>query len=87
MRAVGRVGSHWHCLTLVVVSGLAQQRQADEECLQNPSAVLSTGCCIQRLEHFVVFSSCAASCSGLPGLQIPSSPLVSVIGFVFMEQQ
>lgn len=53
MDAVGRVGSHWHCLTLVVISGLAQQRHAGEECLQNLSAVLPTGYCIWRLGPFV----------------------------------
>jgi len=41
------------CLTLVVVSGLAWQHHADGECSQNLSAVLSAGCCTQRLGLFV----------------------------------
>lgn len=43
MDAVGRVGSSWHRLTLVVISGLDPQCHADEERLQKLSAVPCAG--------------------------------------------
>lgn len=37
---------------------------------------------------YKVSGSCAAGCSGAgPGLRIPTSPVVSVTGLVFLEQQ
>lgn len=50
MDAIGRVGSHWHYLTLVVVFRFSSAASSDEECLQNLSAVLSSGCCTWNLE-------------------------------------
>lgn len=79
MDAAGGVGSSWHCLTLVVISGLDQQRPAGEECLQKFSAVQWAGCCIWGLGLVVKPLAVVLQAAGLP---IPASPVVSVTGLL-----
>lgn len=87
MDAVGRVGSHWHCLTLVVVSGLAQLHHLMKSVYKTSLLCLldvvprGWGC-------VKVSGTCAASCSvAVTDLWIPTSHVASVVGLVILEQQ
>lgn len=76
MDAVGRVGSCWHHLTLVVISGLDPQWQmtksADKSFLLSPVLGFGAVCNVS-----VVLQA--------PSLPVLNSPVVSVPGLMFLE--